>query len=103
MKLNRLFIAALLGFSLLTTSALACDHSSGSSSGEESHWSFFSWNHRDTTHHDEEKNRGKECDPGRGNDSSGCSTSGKGTGGGTSTGSTGGTSSGGSTGKGISN
>ena len=101
MKLNRLLTASLLGFSLLTTSALACEHSSGSQSSQESHWSFFGWTH----HTDQDQNqdhtrecdpkgqdsgRGRNCDRGKGNGGGYCGTDG-------STGTTGGT----TTGKGI--
>jgi hypothetical protein len=112
MKLNRLFIASLLGFSMLTTSALACDHSSGSSStsSQESHWSFFGWNHnsdadsrRESDMNGQNTGTGRNCDHGKGNGGGYCGTDGSTSSGGTSTGSTGGTSSGGSTGKGISN
>jgi len=102
MKLNRLFIASLLGFSLLTTSALACQGSSHNSS-QESHWSFFGWchhtdrdSHRQCDHDGQDTGRGNNCDRGKGNDGGHCST------GGTSTGSTGSTGSG-YNGKGISN
>jgi hypothetical protein len=111
MKLNRLFIASLLGFSMLTTSALACDHSAGSStsSSQESHWSFFGWNHhsddsrRESDMNGQNTGTGRNCDHGKGNGGGYCGTDGSTSSGGTSTGSTGGTSSGGSTGKGISN
>lgn len=113
MKLNRLPIACLLGFSLLTTSALACDHSSqSSSSSEESHWSFLGWCHHFTEssddHHREcdqdgqNSGTGNNCDRGKGNDGGHCSVGGSTTSGGSgSGGSTGGSTTAGG-GKGIS-
>lgn len=95
MKLNRLLIASLLGFSLLTTSALACEHSSGSSSNQESHWSFFGWNHHTDQEHKREcdqngqdSGQGRNCDRGKGNGGGYCSTSGGSTSGGSTGGST---------------
>ena len=54
MKLNRMLTASVLGFSLLTTSAFACEHGSNGG-GEESHWSFLGWCHHFTDHE-------RECD-----------------------------------------
>ena len=102
MKLNRRLTASLLGFSLLTTSALACEHSSGSQSSQESHWSFFGWTHhtdqdqdqnhkRECDQNGQDSGRGRNCDRGKGNGGGYCGVDG------TSGGSTGGT----TTGKGI--
>jgi hypothetical protein len=82
MKLNRLLIASLLGFSLLTTSALACDKGGSS---HESHWSFFGWCHHDDNSgghdcDDHDGGSGSDCNrhDAKGNDGSGCSTGGSG-------------------------
>jgi|SRR6516165_7499572 hypothetical protein len=67
MKINRLLIAPLLGFSLLTTSALACDH--GDNKGQTSGWSFFGWCHHhddDNDHHDRDHDKGHDCDHDKG-------------------------------------
>jgi hypothetical protein len=85
MKLNRLLMASLLGFSLITSSALACDKGSSSSSGssQESHWSFFGWcHHDDADSHKRECDQngqnsgtGNNCDHGKGNGGGYCGTS----------------------------
>jgi len=95
MKLNRLLTASLLGFSLLTTSAFACEHSSsnsGNSAG--SHWSFLDWCHnivadskRECDQNGQDSGKGRNCDRGKGN---GCGYCGTGGSGGTTGGSTGG-------------
>jgi len=90
MKLNRLFIASLLGFSLLTTSALACEHGSGSSSSEESHWSFFGWCHHTDNDRDHDSDHDRDHNHNHEHEDGGCggkgTGGGKGVGGGTSTG-----------------
>ena len=102
MKINRLLIASLLGFSLLTTSALACDHT-GSGSSEESHWSLLGWCHHTTDHQREcdqngqNSGIGRNCDHGKGNGGGYCGTGGSTSGGSTGGGSTSGGSTGGST------
>jgi hypothetical protein len=100
MKLNRLLTASVLGFSLLTTSAFACEHDSHS-------WSFFGWcSHTDK---DNDKKRecdqngqnsgtGNNCDHGRGNGGGYCGTGGSSTGSGGSSTGTGGSTGGGTTG-----
>ena len=97
MKLNRLLTASLLGFSLLTTSALASEHNSNSnsqsqSSSEESHWSFLGWCHHFTDSHQREcdqngqdSGRGNNCDRGKGNGGGYCSATGSSSGSGGST------------------
>src|SRR5437870_1002196 len=101
MKLNRMLTASVLGFSLLTTSAFAGDHSSSGSS-QESHWSLVGWfhnviaeSHRECDQNGQDSGRGNNCDRGRGNGGGYCGTGGS-TGG--STGGTTGGSTGGSTG-----
>jgi hypothetical protein len=101
MKINRLLIAFLLGFSLLTTSALASDNSNNSS---QSHWSFLSWiynpvadSHRQADQYGQDSGRGNNCDHGRGNGGGYCGTGNGNTGGSTGSGSSGSTGSGSST------
>jgi hypothetical protein len=91
MKINRVLIALFLGFSLLTTSALACDHGS---SGQQSGWSFFGWSfhHEDDSHKREcdqngqNSGTGNNCDHGKGNGGGYCGTGGSTSGSGSSTG-----------------
>jgi hypothetical protein len=110
MKLNRLLIASLLGFSLLTTSALACDKGSSS---HESHWSLFGWCHHDDSADSDSHKRecdqngqnsgiGNNCDHGKGNGGGYCGTSGSSSSGSGSSSSGSGSSSGSLPGKGIS-
>jgi hypothetical protein len=115
MKLNRMLTASVLGLSLLSTSAFACD--SGSNGGSASHWSFLSWiynpvadSHREANQFGQDSGRGNNCDHGRGNGGGYCGTGGSSSGGGstsgggssTGSGSTGsGSGSGGSTGGGA--
>lgn len=102
MKLNRLFIVPLLGSALFTTSALACEHSSGGgSSHQESHWSFLDWchhfvsdSHRECDQNGQDSGRGNNCDRGKGNGGGYCGTGGSNSGG-SSGGSNGGNTSGG--------
>ena len=96
MKLNRLLSASVLGFSLLTTSAFACEHSSNSRSGEENHWSFTGWchhsvaeSHRECDQNGQNTGKGNNCDHGKGNGGGYCGTGGSPAGGSTG-GSTGG-------------
>lgn len=101
MKLNQLLTASVLGFSLITTSsAFACEHSSGgnSSSHQDNHWSFFDWchhaisdSHRECDHDGQNTGNGNNCDHGKGNGGGYCGT------GGSSSGSTGHSTGGGST------
>ena len=97
MKPNKLFATTVLGLSLATTSAFACEH--GSSSSGESHWSFLGWchniiadSHRECDPDGQDSGRGNNCDHGRGNGGGYCGT-GSSTGGGSTSG--GGTSTGG--------
>jgi hypothetical protein len=99
MKLNRLFTASVLGFSLLTTSAFACDSGSNGSNG--GHWSFLSWiynpvadSHREADQFGQNSGKGNNCDHGRGNGGGYCGTGGTSSDGSSTGGSTG---SGGST------
>src|SRR4051794_26233698 len=88
MKLNRLLIASLLGFSLLTNSALASDNHSNGGSGEESHWSMLGWfhhvadSHRECDHNGQNTGTGRNCAHGVGNGGGYCSTGGGNTSGG---------------------
>ena len=103
MKINRMILTLLLGFSLLTTSALACDNS-GQARSQESHWSFSftSWchriadSHRECDHDGQNTGQGNNCDRGKGNGGGYCSA----TGGSTSSGGSSTTAGGG---KGVSN
>jgi hypothetical protein len=101
MKLNKLLSTSLLGFSLLTTSAFACEHSNNSRSGEGTSWSLTGWfhnlvaeSHRECDQNGQDSGRGNNCDRGKGNGGGYCGT------GGSTGGSTGGTT-GGSTGGGT--
>jgi hypothetical protein len=95
-KLNQVLTASVLGFSLITTSsAFACEHSSGSTGHEESHWSFLGWchnlvaeSHRECDQNGQDSGRGNNCDHGKGNGGGYCGTgasTGGSTGGGGST------------------
>ena len=104
MKLHRLLSTSLLGFSLLTTSAFACEHNSSTTS-HESHWSFLDWchnlvaeSHRECDQNGQDSGRGNNCDRGRGNGGGYCGTGGSTSGGGTTGGSTGGSTGGGTVG-----
>ena len=107
MKLNRMLTASVLGFSLLTTSAFASEHSSNSRSGEGTSWSLTGWfhnlvaeSHRECDQNGQDSGRGNNCDHGRGNGGGYCGTGGS-TSGGSTGGSTGGGTTGGSTGGGV--
>jgi hypothetical protein len=96
MKVNQLLTASVLGFSLLTTSAFASEHSnSNSRSGEGTSWSLTGWfhnlvaeSHRECDQNGQNSGRGNNCDHGRGNGGGYCGTgdsTGGSTGGGGST------------------
>src|SRR5580700_11076349 len=96
MKLNQLLTASVLGFSLLTTSAFASDHSNNSSSTA-SHWSLIGWfqnvvaeSHRECDQNGQNTGTGNNCDRGKGNGGGYCGTGGSTSGGGSTGGSTGG-------------
>src|SRR5258707_13007889 len=83
MKLNQMLSASVLGFSLLTTSAFASDHSSNSRSGEGTSWSLTGWfhnlvaeSHRECDQNGQDSGRGNNCDRGRGNGGGYCGTGG---------------------------
>jgi hypothetical protein len=110
MKLKRMLSASVLGFSLLTTSAFASDHSNNGSS-EGSHWSLVGWfqnvvaeSHRECDQNGQDSGRGNNCDHGKGNGGGYCGTAGStggstgGSAGGTTGGSTGGSTGGGTVG-----
>ncbi|MEO6983156.1 MAG: hypothetical protein ABI072_08575 [Edaphobacter sp.] len=91
--MNRMILTLLLGFSLLTTSALACEHSS--QAGQSSHWSFsfFGWCHhyadqdhqRECDQNGKDSGQGRNCDRGKGNGGGYCSATGSTSSGGSST------------------
>ena len=104
MKPNRLLIASLLGFALLTTSAFASDRSNDTSG--QSHWTALTWiynlvadSHRQCDQYGQDTGRGNNCDRGRGNGGGYCGTGSSSSGGSTS-GSGGSTSGSGSSGSG---
>src|SRR5258708_10306811 len=83
MKLNRMLSVSVLGFSLITTSAFACEHSSNSRSGEGTSWSLTGWfhnlvaeSHRECDQNGQDSGRGNNCDHGRGNGGGYCGTGG---------------------------
>jgi hypothetical protein len=89
MKFNRLLIASVLGLSFFATSSVyACDNAGG---GQQTHSTMLGWLYNLITGQGgySDDNKGKECDHGHGNDSSGCPAS--------SGGSTGGSTGGGGT------
>jgi hypothetical protein len=95
MKLHRMLSASVLGLSLLTTSAFACD--GNSRSGEGTSWSLTGWfhnlvaeSHRECDQNGQNSGRGNNCDHGRGNGGGYCGTGGSTSGGGSTGGSTGG-------------
>jgi hypothetical protein len=85
MKFNRLLIAFVLGLAFFATSSVyACDN--GGNGGQQSHSTMLGWLYNLITGQGGygDDNKGKECDHGHGNDSSGCpAPSGGSTGGGT--------------------
>ena len=96
MKLNRMLSISALGFSLLTTSAVASGNN-GNSSSDGSHGSLIGWfqnlvaeSHRECDQNGQNTGKGNNCDHGKGNGGGYCGTGGSTSGGGSTGGSTGG-------------
>jgi hypothetical protein len=71
MKFNRLLVALILGLSFFATSPVYASDNGG---GQQSHSTMLGWLYNLITGQGgySDGNRGKECDHGHGNDSSGC-------------------------------